>query len=332
MTTQSKNTNFPLYSPILVGVYDRYVHFQKCVESLQACPEAIFTTLFIASDAPYRSLDSVNIEKVRSYARSITGFNEVVLIEREENYGANNNWLDALGQVFQKHDRVIMLEDDVVVGAGFLGFLNSALVQYKDDERVAGACAYLPPGIKKPDVQPFFLQNRAPYGYGVWREKEHKIRALMNKRYVASCFESYSFFKKYEKVNPHVARAIPLVAYGDSCAGDILTGIVMQSKGLLAIYPPVSISKSIGNDGSGLHAGENKALQNQVASDERFVIPENLSVSLDRNMEMCVAKSLGFPGATILNYFVYLAYKFIPKTYPLYKMARRAVKRIRRLV
>lgn len=332
MQGQKNQPEFLLYSPILVGVYDRLSHFKQCIESLQACPEAISSTLYIASDAPYRTSDAPNIQKIRSYARSISGFNEVVLIEREENYGANKNWIDALEQVLEKNDRVIMLEDDVLVGFGFLGFMNSALIMYEDDEHVAGVCAYLPPGVKNPDGKPFFLKSRSPYGYGVWRDKEQRLRAMMNQSYVAKCFNDFSFFKAYEKVNPHVARAIPLIAHGDSCAGDILAGIVMQSKCLLAIYPPVSISKSIGNDGTGLHAGENKALQNQVASGERFFIPENLVVSLNKDMELRIAKYLGFPGLFFLNYLIYLAYRFLPQSYVLYKISRHVVKKIRRVL
>ncbi len=332
MQLQKSKGSISSYSPILVGVYDRFSHFKQCIESLQACPEAIFSTLYIASDAPYRSIDSENIEKLRSYARGITIFNEVVLIEREENFGPDGKWIAALEQVFKKNDRVIMLEDDVIVGAGFLGFMNSALIKYENDECVAGVCAYLPPGIKNPTGMPFFLRNRAPYGYGVWRDKERRLRMMMNQNYVTNCFNNFSFFKEYEKINPHVARAIPLIARGDSCAGDILAGIAMQSNGLLAIYPPMSISKSIGNDGTGLHAGKNRALQNQVISDELFPIPSSLAMTLNKSMELRVAKYLGFPGLSVLNYFVYLTYRFVPQSYRLYKISRRLVKKIRGLL
>jgi len=318
------------YSPILITVYNRYYHLKQCIESLLSCPEAKHSTLYIAIDAPASPEDAPAVTKVQNYVESIRGFQNIIIIKRDSNIGAEKNSQLATTQVFGNHDTIIRLEDDVIVGKGFLNFINQGLRDYKHHPSVVGVCGYLPPGIKHPYGKPFFLNRIAPYGWGRWKKKEVKLTSKMNPQTIRSYFTSFRFFREYEGHSPHSARAIPLLINGDMMPKDIATGIIMQANNWTALYPPESITKTIGNDGSGLHSGFNKSLQNQEISDEIFNIPKNLPVTVDIEAAEKVAAYRRAPGIKYLNYLIFLSITYLPTTYRLYTLARNVVSRIRK--
>jgi GT2 family glycosyltransferase len=104
-------------SPILITVYDRLSHLKQCVDSLKKCPEADRSRLYIASDHAASYKDTRRVAEVRCYVKKIKGFKEVVLIERDENIGAEKNFSNAKLEIFEKYDELIFLEDDVIVGS-----------------------------------------------------------------------------------------------------------------------------------------------------------------------------------------------------------------------
>jgi hypothetical protein len=319
------------YAPILVVVYDRLWHFSQCIESLKSCPEAPESILYIASDAAYRKEDEEKILNVRNYIKLITGFKEVVPIIRESNVGALVNINEARNQIYQNHDTIITMEDDVIVGKGFLHFMNQGLHIYRDNPKVIGIAGYLPPGIESEDGQPFFLNRFAPYGSATWREKNKIVETYRTPEFYDKCFKDYSFFKEYERISPHVVRAIPLLIHGGRRFGDIERGLIMQRNGFLALYPPTSITKNIGNDGTGLHSGVNTHLQNQIVSNEFYnLIGHRQPVGyVDEKMNFKLAEYRRVCCVRTLNYFLYFLHKYIPGYFKSFFFIRNVVKKLR---
>lgn len=320
-----------MFSPILIIVYDRYEHLKVCIESLKLCPEAKDTDIYIASDAALDARHESNIAKVRDYILDIEGFNRVTPIFRKENFGSKLNFFSAIEQVFKDHKTLIALEDDVVVGKGFLHFLNQGLTEFESDKSVISICAYLPPSVKNDDGEPFFLQGRAPYGYGMWKEKESWISNSCNKDHIRDAIKDFRFFQKFEETHPHVARAIPLIINGDLEPYDIMTAIIMQKNGYLALYPPQSISMSIGNDGSGLHATKNETLQDQSVSDIMYDTQSSKPATVNLAMERKLSKYYRSKFIGLLNYAIYFSYQ-LPGGYFFYNATRNLTKKIRRIV
>lgn len=299
-------------APILVGVYDRLSHFKQCIESLQACSEATDSVLYVASDAAYKPEDTEKIQLVRDYIATINGFRQVVPIIREQNIGAVQNYLDARERVFESSESIILMEDDVVVGKGFLHFMNQGLELYKDNPKVVAVCGYLPPNIEKFAVSPFFLSRISAYGIGQWKEKENFLDQFRKPEFFDSCMRDYQFFKQFHKWSPNYVRALPLLIHGSWRLYDIENGVIMQRKNLLALFPPISITKSVGHDGTGLHSGVNADLQNQLISDEFYKV-EKIEPSLNvdimdvrgqYNKDCCVY---------LLNLWIFIMNRYFPK-------------------
>ncbi|MBD3843224.1 MAG: glycosyltransferase [Campylobacterales bacterium] len=316
------------YAPILVVVYDRLNHFKKCIESLKSCNEARDSVLYIASDAAYRDEDLEKVELVRKYVKTIDGFKEVVPIFRSENVGAVKNINTASEQIFHRYENLIAMEDDVVVGKGFLKFMNDGLHVYRDNPKVVAICGYLAPGIESEDGQPFFLNRFAPYGAATWRDKERLLDSYRTPGFFDECFRDFSFFKEYEKISPHCVRAIPLLIHGGRSFGDIEKGIVMQKNGLLALYPSSSITKSIGHDNSGLHSKYNPELQLQAVSDKVYKDLNVKKIENNKHITLLNSSYRRKDANFLINYIIYVFHKYVPNYFIFYSFIRKIYKKL----
>lgn len=316
------------YAPILIGVYTRLDHFKKCIDKLKKCSEAQSSIVYIASDHSKSADDSLKVDEVRKFIKTIDGFKLVIPILRDINYGTNKNYNDAMEMIFEKYDRLIVMEDDVLVGKGFLSFMNYGLNEYKNDMNIVGVSAYLPPGISNPTGKPFFLKMIHSYGLGFWRDRFFSLKKYRNIAYVDGLFKNFVFYKEYEKNSPHVARALPLIINGEQSFGDIEIELLMHEKNYLMLYPPVSISMNIGNDGSGVHSGFDEKLQIQVISNENYSGSREEIVINQKIQKNIALRRRRFPSFFV-NYLIFFCHKYIPGYFVLYIYLRNLIKSLR---
>ena len=74
-------------APLLLFVYNRPEHTRRCIESLTRNSLASDSILYIYADGAKDATQQPAVDKVRSYLRTIGGFQAVNLIERNENWG-----------------------------------------------------------------------------------------------------------------------------------------------------------------------------------------------------------------------------------------------------
>lgn len=156
------------YAPILVFAYKRPEHLRGLITSLKQNAECKKSDLIIYSDAARDSQSTAGVEEVRRYIRTITGFASVQIIERETNWGLAKSIIDGVSTQIEAYDRVIVLEDDLVVAPYFLQFMNEALELYKDETRVGHiqACDF----THDPALPEMFLIKWAgSWGWATWK-------------------------------------------------------------------------------------------------------------------------------------------------------------------
>ena len=61
------------FAPIVLFVYNRLDHLKLTLKSLKKNKEASNTDLIIYSDGPKNKLDKVNVYKVRSFLKKVSG-------------------------------------------------------------------------------------------------------------------------------------------------------------------------------------------------------------------------------------------------------------------
>jgi GT2 family glycosyltransferase len=81
-------------TPIVLFTYNRLWHTKQTVEALQNNLYAEESNFFIFSDGPKTEKDEPKVREVREYLKTIKGFKNIEIIERDKNWGLANNIID----------------------------------------------------------------------------------------------------------------------------------------------------------------------------------------------------------------------------------------------
>ncbi len=134
-------------APVVLFVYNRPEHTRKTVGALQKNSLAERSKLIIYSDGPKSDKDAEKVKDVRKYIRSIQGFEEIEIIEREKNFGLAKSVISGVSEVIEHYGKVIVLEDDILTSQFFLEYMNNALDFYQNSKEVFSISGYCHPII-----------------------------------------------------------------------------------------------------------------------------------------------------------------------------------------
>jgi hypothetical protein len=158
-----------IVAPIVLFTYNRPRHLKQTVEALQRNLYADRSELFIFSDGPKNEIDEIKVKEVREYIKTIKGFKNIEIIERDRNWGLANNIIDGVTKIVNEYGKIIVLEDDLVTSPGFLKFINEGLELYENEYKVASIHGYVYP-LSNPEKLPetFFIRGADCWGWGTW--------------------------------------------------------------------------------------------------------------------------------------------------------------------
>ena len=135
--------NNKIFAPVLIPTLNRYEHLKRLVESLSKCHNADRTDLIIGLDYPPSDKYTEGWKKIKEYLPYITGFNNVIVIEANQNKGAGENFKSLLAYVIeQRYIGFIASEDDNEVSPNFLDFMNFGIKKCLEDKNFLGVCGY----------------------------------------------------------------------------------------------------------------------------------------------------------------------------------------------
>lgn len=315
--------NFINDPAIIITVYDRFEHIKNCLESLERCEGASNFHVIVGSDAPFKSEHQKNINLVKKYLykkKNDHGFKKISILDHSENIGEIKNAEKCHNFAQQNnHDCFIFMEDDVVVGRYFLKFMADALKSYSDNSDIIAINGYIDHDIQKKTKKPFLFNRFSAYGFGSWYKKWNywqEKRESIN--YPKKMIKNLKNFKKVASFTSY-AKSYPFLAERFYWAGDIEIGHMMEFEGLWVLKPPVSLTANRGMDGSGKRSGVNYALQSMEASDDYIDIPA--VEDLERVLFQQVKPKIRFVD-TLVNWFCYFTYNYIPFGFVLLKKLR----------
>lgn len=165
-------------SPICLFVYKRYDTTKQMLESLKSCPECSESDLYVFMDAARSEKDIEEVVKVRSLFDGLDGFRHIETFPADTNKGLARSVIEGVSYVLQKHDDIIVLEDDLVVAPDFLSFMNEALKVYKNRSDIWSISGYTPnlEDIDQNKSNGVFLVPRAQcWGWATWRDRWMKV-------------------------------------------------------------------------------------------------------------------------------------------------------------
>jgi hypothetical protein len=163
-------------APICLFTYNRISETIKTIEALQNNFLAKQSHLYIYSDGGKDDEDFEKISKVRDYLHSVSGFKSINIFESLNNKGLANSVIAGVSKVLENHDKIIVLEDDLVSSPNFLNFLNQSLEFYEKDNNIFSISGYTLNLPSLPGKKDYYFGYRASsWGWGIWSDRWNEI-------------------------------------------------------------------------------------------------------------------------------------------------------------
>ena len=238
-------------APIALFAYRRPDHLARTIEALRTNAEASSTALYVFSDAARDDAAEVDVAAVRAVIAATEGFARVEPIYRDSNFGLARNITSGVSHVLSEHERVIVVEDDILVSEHFLRYMNEGLQFYQDEPRIGSLSGYAYPTAANV-AETYLIRGADCWGWATWRDRwEHfeadgrKLLAELDARGLSHAFDLDGAMGYRNMLVDQIERR------NDSWAVRWHASCLL--KGLMILYPGRSLVRNIGNDGSGTH-------------------------------------------------------------------------------
>lgn len=164
-------------APIVLFTYNRLSEAQQTIEALQKNYLSSKSELFIFSDGAKDAKGKQKVEQVRSYLKTITGFENISIKESLVNKGLAKSIIDGVTEIINKYGKVIVLEDDLITSPNFLDFMNLALDFYIESKEVISISGYTLDlsSLKNYNLDYYVGYRASSLGWGTWKNKWQDI-------------------------------------------------------------------------------------------------------------------------------------------------------------
>lgn len=264
-------------APIILFVYARPEHTRKTLEALANNNLANKSNLIIYSDAARDDSEIELVNAVRCIVNSATGFLNVTVIEREKNYGLARNIIEGVTEVCSNHNKVIVVEDDIVTNPYFLTFMNQSLDKYVNEPSVWHISGWNYPITTDELGDVFFWRVMNCWGWATWanrwqnfeKEPENLIRDWSRKQIYK--FNLDGTCKFWQQVQANKSGNINTWAI-------FWYATIFKNNGL-CLNPVDSLVTNIGHDGSGHNSGEIDFFKTKMISVSSLILPDKITES-----------------------------------------------------
>lgn len=251
--SQQHSGEFPGLSPIVIFAYNRPDHLRSCLDALGRNPEAKRSPIRIIVDGARGVEDSQSVLATVDIARRHSPSSKTTVVARERNLGLAGSIIDGVTKALNEWGTVIVIEDDLLVAPGFLGFMNASLTIYRCESTVVSVHGYVPPLSRALD-QNFFLPGADCWGWATWRRgwavfepDGSKLLRELREKNLRREFNYGDNFPFFEMLEDQVAGK------NDSWAIRWQASAFLAEK--LTYHPAESLVENIGFDGTGTHGG-----------------------------------------------------------------------------
>lgn len=240
------------YAPVLIFAYRRPEHLRNTITSLMRCAGFQESPVIVYADGPRGSGEYEAVMATREVARSMLGERAEYHFS-EANRGLSESVISGVTETLERFGRVIVVEDDLDLSPTFLIFMNAALNRYADEENVYQVSGYMF------DVQELaeeraalFLPFTVSWGWATWKRAWERFDPI------ATGWEALRADKQLRRrfnldggYDYSTMLIRQMAGLRDSWAIRWYW-TVFKAKGLV-LFPPVSLVRNTGFDGSGTH-------------------------------------------------------------------------------
>lgn len=240
------------FAPIIIFAYRRSEHLKRTLQSLKQCKEFADSPVIVFVDGPRDIADQNDVNATRDIAQKTLGATARYVF-RETNMGLARSVIAGVNEIISQYGRVIVVEDDLCVSPKFLEFMNQALDRYAVDDSVFQISGYM---YGNPELESqttaLFLPFIGSWGWATWQRAWRTfdpeatgwqcLRTDSAARRRFNLDDSYEYATMLFRQMTERRQSWAIRWYWS----------VFKANGLV-LYPPVSLVKNIGLDGTGTH-------------------------------------------------------------------------------
>lgn len=268
------NINSILPAPIAIFAFNRPDHLRRTLEALAANELAAKSHVTFFCDGPRTAEEKIKTNAVRTIARAAQGFASVKVVERTQNMGCAAAVIDGLKQMFAHHEKLIVIEDDILTSPYTLRFLNDGLDFYENKKTVFNISAWSPPAKifpipKEYPYDVYAVQRFECWGWASWRDRFQNIDWGVTdyEKFKESPLLRRAFNRGGEDLSPMLDMQMD----GKINSWAIRAAYTCFKNGQVGILPVFSYSTNIGME-SGTHCTDkNSNLDNDVTKAKKKI-------------------------------------------------------------
>lgn len=270
-----------IYYPVLIPTLNRYEHLKRLIESLGHNTHAKETVLVIGLDYPPSDKYVDGWKRIKEYLPTVTGFKDVKILCAQENLGVRGNMSSLMNYVKTiGYDAYIVTEDDNEFSPCFLDYMNKALMKFKNDDRVVSVSGYTWDHIKinsKKNVM--LVTGMAAWGIGRWFDKE----IYKDIDYYFNILESFQQSLFCACKMPSAFLTLLAMIRRGTKYGDAMSAVYCLINNKYELMPTYSLVRNWGDDGSGLHCGQESRNHLKAISKAKYFDLDEVDFTSDCN-------------------------------------------------
>ena len=262
-------------SPVVLFTYNRVEETERTLKALQDNFLAEDSVLYIFSDGPKNNYDVGEINKVRAILNRLDGFRSVKIFSSDENKGLANSVINGVDEVLKHHDRVIVVEDDLVTSPNFLDFMNQALNFYAEDMKVASVSGFTLP-LSNISIQSdyYFGYRASSWGWGTWKKVWQSVDWGLSD--VDGFFNDRESRKMFRRGGSYLVKMLSDQLRGNIDSWAIRFCYHQFQNNMVTVYPSVSKARNIGFKKNATHtSGSSRFSTNLESGKKREFLFEN---------------------------------------------------------
>lgn len=280
-----------------IVAFNRPSHIKKCINAIKVAKEKFKGELIFTVIIDRDNTESPKWKKTIKVCKE-SGFTFQI---NKKNKGLRNNILGIIKK-FQEsnYDRLIIIEDDIIVKKDFFNLFQKMFDDYENDNKVFQISGFSPLDYNTNDT--VFYPRLSTWGWGTWKKK------LPVQKDILIDWEKFKLTKEqkiyYKLYYPDVLRLHKLQSKKKIHAWSLDYLHYMCENKLVTAYPSKSYIKNIGFDGTGTNSRNSNPLikpiknfffkKNKI-SNHRNKTAQNLFLDYYSNTVMSkVKKKLGF--------------------------------------
>ena len=287
------------HAPLALFVYKRPDHTARTIAALKACDGFAETMVTVFSDGPRAPGDAAAVAAVRAVvARDLPAAR---CVAAPANCGLAASIIAGTTALLAEHERVIVVEDDLLVAPDFLTFMNAGLERYADEPRVMQISGFLP-DLHRPFETGIFLPQTSSWTWATWA----RAWRLFNPVPVElERLKDAAFRRRFNRNGTYnYVRALEAQIAGRTDSWAVRWYWSVFKCGGLIFYPPRSLVTNIGFDGSGTHSsrgvsGGHKWRDPPLPLSEALVFPRDVAVDpvMERRVNLASRRQVRNPVA-----------------------------------